>query len=381
MPRDPGIGFDLGMRTSGGSRPSILTSRLSAGLAVGLLAVGCQPGLRGEATEATATTAALAVSTTASVADVTAPAHRSAGRNGVVELFYDDVTGADRAVRFEVRMPAAGGDAVDADGEVPVVVWSHGGSRGKDDPGRVGETWGKAFNEAGYAFVAVAHPGRSAEEREAVCDAVGASPCELYNTLYWDRPHDVQQVFDWIDERGAEAGIDADRIVYGGHSAGAISTMVVAGVDWVFDDELAPPSDDRPIAFVTASPPGVEARSLTEDRFDELDRPMLFLTGKGDSTGSTQATDRRATFSLLPDDPTSFMLWVDHGAARHDAFNLSRSGCQRAGGSAERCRTMVRTIARVGTKFVDTVTTDGDPSTYFDLVDQNLSGPFDWHHT
>ena len=29
MPRDPGVGFDLGMRTSGGSRSSILTTRLS----------------------------------------------------------------------------------------------------------------------------------------------------------------------------------------------------------------------------------------------------------------------------------------------------------------------------------------------------------------
>ena len=359
------------MRTSDSSRPSILTTRLSAGLAVGLFAVGCQPGLRSEATDTTSVAA-----TTAAVVETAAPEHRRAERDGMVELFYEDVTGADRAVRFEVRMPA---DA--ADGEVPVVVWSHGGSRGKNDPGRVGEAWGKAFNDAGFAFVAVAHPGRTADEREAVCDAVGASPCELYNTLFWDRPHDVQQVFDWIEERGDEAGIDADRIVYGGHSAGAISTMVIAGLDWVFDDELAPPSDDRPIAFVTASPPGVEARTLTEDRFDELDRPMLFLTGAGDTTNSTEGTDRRATFALLPDEPTSFMLWVDDDRARHDSFNLSQSACRRAGGTSQQCRILVRTVARVGTEFVDMVTTDGDTRTYFDLVEDNLTGPFAWHHT
>lgn len=321
---------------------------------------GCQflPG-RGHAdTEPTA------AAPTGSV-DAEAPV---SGRHAVT---YIDVTGADRRVEFEVRRPA--GTEIDT---LPVVVWSHGGSQGKRNPTGVGEAWGAAVGAAGAAFVAVAHPGRSNVEHAAVCEAVGASVCEEFNYLVWDRPYDIAAVLDWIEVSGT--GLDASRIVYGGHSAGAISVMTVAGMVWPFDSRLAPPSDDRPIAFVAASPPGLEARGLTDQSFTDLDRPVLFLTGAGDTTSSTGADDRRATFDLLPSTPTSFLLWVDDERARHSVFNLEPSACERAGGTREQCRSTVRTVGRVGAEFVRTVVTGGDAQAFDERVATRLRTVFEW---
>lgn len=290
---------------------------------------------------------------------------------GRYAVSYVDVAGDDRHVEFEVRRPdLAGGD------ELPVVVWSHGGSAGKRNPTGVGEAWGAAVGDVGAAFVAVAHQGRSASERASVCDAVGAAACDEFNVLLWDRPHDVAAVFDWIEAHGT--GLDASRLVYGGHSAGALGVMTVAGMEWTLGSELAPPSDARPIAFIAASPPGVEARGLGEQSFAGVDRPVLFLTGAGDTTRSTEAADRRASFDLLLSEPTSFMLFADDERARHGVFNLEPSSCERSGGTRDGCRTLVRTIGRVGAEFVRTVVTDGDMDDYDGIVAARLSRVFDW---
>jgi hypothetical protein len=300
-----------------------------------------------------------------------APVDQGAPVAGRHTVTYVDVTGADRRVEIEVRRPAGTGTDT-----LPVVVWSHGGSQGKRTATVVGEAWGVAAGEAGAAFVAVAHPGRSTAERSALCDEVGAGVCQEFSYLFWDRPHDIAAVLDWIETDGV--GLDASRIVYGGHSAGAIGVMTVAGMAWPFDSELAPPSDPRPIAFVAASPPGRETRGLTARSFVDLDRPVLFLTGAGDTTGSTEADDRHATFGLLPTSPTSFMLWVDDERARHSVFNLEPSACERAGGTRSQCRSMVRTVGRVGVEFVRMMVTDGDADEYDERVATRLGRAFEW---
>jgi len=183
---------------------------------------------------------------------------RTVGTRGdaeVVEITYVDVTGEDRSIRAELRRPAG-----DAQAMQPVVVWSHGGSHGFRRTGHVGDRWGRAFNDAGVAFVAIAHTGRDEPGRTAVCQAIGGSDCVPFNALYWDRPHDVAVVLDWVESIADERGLDADRIVHGGHSAGALGAMTVAGMAWLADADLEPPSDPRPVGFIAASPPGATRR-------------------------------------------------------------------------------------------------------------------------
>ena len=107
---------------------------------------------------------------------------------------------------------------------------------------------------------------------------------------------------------------------------------------------------------------------------------MLFLTGLGDTTRGTESADRRATFQLLPAEPTSFLLWADDERARHTVFNLETVACERAGGARAECRSLVRTIGRVGVEFARSmIDDDGDAPAAFDaLVRSRLAAGFEW---
>ena len=268
---------------------------------------------------------------------------------GVVALTYDDVGGASRTVLAEVRWPS------DHTGPVPVVVWSHGGSSGKRSTARVGVGWGRAFTNAGVAFVAIAHPGRDMESRFALCDALGVHDCSMFKYLDWDRPADVDVVLDWLSGAAADGdgrSLDLDRLAYGGHSAGARSVLRVAGVDLPIPGDRQVEPDARFGAFLVASPPGAESLDITAASFDGLESPLLMLSGAGDVTNANQALDRRATMGLLPDGPFA-AIWVDDEHTRHTTFNLDRDSCERAGGTRARCSEIVRGLARAGTVFVD----------------------------
>lgn len=273
----------------------------------------------------------------------------------VVEITYDDVRGVPRTIQAELRLPERRAVA-----PTPVVTWSHGGSRGFRNVANVGERWGRAMNADGFAFVAIAHTGRSESERLAVCDAIGGSDCERFNPLQWDRPHDVAVVLDWIESIAVAEDLDAHRIVHGGHSAGALGALLVSGAGWTFDAASAPPSDPRPIGFIAASPPGAESHAFSAPALAGINRPILFATGLGDETSSTTGLDRRATFDLLPDEVEAVLLWVDRAEARHGLFDLNRASCERAGGTATACRNGARAIAATGTRFVAAVADAAD---------------------
>lgn len=359
--------FDRHMRTSR-SR----TSRLATAVLVAVAAAAGSGLLRGDAI----TSAPERVRPRAPVPVGASHERVEELAGGRVALTYADVTGADRTVVVELRRPEDHRDTLR-----PVVVWSHGGSTGRDDPRRAGVRWGRVMVGAGAVFVAIAHPGRSAGDRAAVCDAVGAADCATFDTLLWDRPHDVSAVLDWLSAEADVLGIDAARVVHGGHSAGAIGVLTTAGMEWPFDSRLTPPPDPRPIAFLVASPPGRDVRGLSADSFSAVDRPVLFLTGLGDTTAGTDAVDRRATFDLLPSGPTSHLLWADDERARHMVFDLAPAACERAGGTRGECRGLVRTVARVGLEFVRFVVAASDAESFADRVADRVPHPFTWSAT
>ena len=263
------------------------------------------------------------------------------------DLIYTDVTGAERTVVIEVRTPTANRTTS------PVVVWSHGGSTGKRSPARVGTQWSKAMNQAEFVFVAIAHPGRTDASRRELCDALEVESCGEFKYLLWDRLRDAQVVFDWL-ERAADDGklfVDLDRLAYGGHSAGAMAVMVMAGMDQPYATGVPMPTDDRPSAFLVASPPGAEENGLTAASLDGLDRPMLLLTGAGDTTGGTVGADRLALFDLIDSDQV-MLVSTDSEHVGHTTFDLNTQPCVRAGGTATECRDMVRALGTTAQVFL-----------------------------
>jgi len=263
-------------------------------------------------------------------------------------LSYTDVLGGERSIQVELRLP----DEAAAQ-PMPVVVWSHGGGRGKRSTTTVGARWGRAFNQAGLAFVAIAHVGREDDDRLRVCDAVGASDCSMFSSLRWDRPHDIAAAIDWIESIAPERGLDARRVALGGHSGGALGVLNTMGLVWEYDSELHPAVDDRPIAVLAASPPGASTRHIDHDALAALRVPMIWLTGAGDSTRSTLADDRRASFDMLTPEHSAVLFWAEREEIRHGGYNLDVASCRRAGGVRQPCREAVRTIADLGVSFIE----------------------------
>jgi predicted dienelactone hydrolase len=291
------------------------------------------------------------------------------------ELTYLDVSGATRSIRVQIRRPQESSPAKDAGG-LPVMVWSHGGSDGKESVAVVGDDWGRAFNEAGYVFVAIAHQGRDLESRHGLCEAIGVTSCDTFLYLNWDRPADVSIVFDWLERMVDDHGesFDLDRLAYGGHSAGSVSVLTLAGMTPQVPGELVPSSDARPKVFLAAAPPGVVKYGFDERSFAAIDRPVVMLSGVGDSTNGTEGIERRATFDLMPAG-VHRLVWVDDPIAKHTTFDLDRDACMRAGGSTARCREIAAGLARAGVAFVTAALSDDDMNTF---VGPALPASIEW---
>ena len=256
---------------------------------------------------------------------------------GVHRLDYETALGEPRRIEIDVRLPAEPNGSI--------VVWSHGGSRGKSDATTVGTRWGRVFTRSGVTFVAVAHAPRSAVERASWCEAMAFDDCDTTRPLRWDRSHDAAAVFDWVERHAEPLGVDMGRLVYGGHSAGSLGALVVAGATTI--DPRAPvgPPDPRPVAFILASPSAAER--FDPDSLAAIDRPVLALTGVGDQTSSTSPSQRVATVDALTSAP-AHLVWSSDPDNRHATFNLERLPSREVG----------RGLALAGVMFVDAVTSD-----------------------
>ncbi len=107
----------------------------------------------------------------------------------------------------------------------------------------------------------------------------------------------------------------------------------------------------RPAAFLVASPPGAEVNGLDASSFSALDRPMLLLTGNGDTTDATVGTDRLALFDMIESDQVMLVSTASEFVG-HSTFGLKTQPCRRAGGSREECRETVRALARTAQEFL-----------------------------
>lgn len=244
-----------------------------------------------------------------------------------LELSYEDAAGLERTFEIAVRAP------IGAPEPLPVIVWSHGGADGVGNALNAGEHWTKALARAGYLVIPIAHRGRSANERAALCNELGydTTGCQTFKYLNWDRPHDARRVFDFIEAQAATgpfAGrIDATRILYAGHSAGSGATLMVNGAPRDFNGTMWTLSDPRPIAFISNSPQGPGDEGFVESSFATITRPTLINTGAGDDTGNALGENRTLVYDLVqPND--KYRLYITEEAGRHGTFNLESDACQ-----------------------------------------------------
>lgn len=100
------------------------------------------------------------------------------------------------------------------------------------------------------------------------------------------RIDEIRAVLDAIEENEFELALDAERIALAGHSFGALTAQVLAGIGIDYEGVYRNFSDPRIRAFIGLSPFGDAFPNhflgLHADDYHKLDRPVLFASGEND---------------------------------------------------------------------------------------------------
>lgn len=221
----------------------------------------------------------------------------------------------------------------DAAGPLPLVVFSHGA--GGDS---------RAFSElsahwASWGYVVV-HPTHSdsvrlrKEQGEDITDLRKEMRNIVSKVDLPSRVADIRFILDSIPEieKATGARVDRERIAMAGHSAGALTTQVIAGVKVRAARQFGgkgtflsvnSAGDPRIKAAVVISGQG-PGRLLTEDSWKDLTLPMLVITGSKDTSIVTDETpeSRRKPYELAKPG-NKYLLWIE--GATHSSFQGKQS--------------------------------------------------------
>ncbi len=292
------------------------------------------------------------------------------------DVSYVDVLGRPRTVRFAVYRAASTPPGA------PVVLLSHGGAGGIEDPTQALREWASILAGAGYVAVSLAHsdyPMTSTDggpsDYDQLCDAVGVPHvpgfmCAL--KVSWQRPLDLAAVEAWLEARVATntawaGAVDLGHLGHMGHSAGASAAMMVGGVTRNFrcaqpfgggQGTLVPclTSDlvSRRLppvrAVVAYSPQGPGTEGFMTESYGSLEVPMLMGTGLEDGDPGEPA-NRLALFPLLPPGPR-WKVYLDHVGAQHGLFGGDLDAC-RAQTTPQRCAELRGALTATALAFLD----------------------------
>lgn len=242
----------------------------------------------------------------------------------------------DKDVQVRVRFPLVESVADESTPSAfPLVIFSHGA-------GGSCEAFASLSNcLAGHGYVVV-HPTHSdslslehdARRRQAVRRVV-QNPAEIVARVDLpDRVADVKFLLDNIATIEAKIGreglIDPERLAMAGHSAGAMTTQVLGGMEFRIGrlgagDRL---EESRFDAFAIISGQGTNRRAVTEDSWKSVDRPWLVLAGSKDVSIASNETpeSRRHPYEFAPADGTKYLVFID--GATHASYQGQGPGAR-----------------------------------------------------
>jgi dienelactone hydrolase len=209
---------------------------------------------------------------------------------GVAEFEWFDA-GRSRQTPVKIYYPAAG------KGPFPVVLFSHGLGRSREDCAYLGTHWAGS----GYVSVFVQHAGSD----EAVWRGT-VQPMKHLKEAYENpstmrnRPPDVRFALDQLvklkhDGDSLAARLDFNRVGAAGCDLGAETALALAG-------QMLPggtiTADNRIRAVIAMSPPVPLGQVPLEVAYNDIHVPCLYMTGSEDDgiVGSTKANQRRLPF-------------------------------------------------------------------------------------
>jgi dienelactone hydrolase len=209
---------------------------------------------------------------------------------GTVELQWFDA-GRSRPVPVKIYYPAAG------KGPFPVVLFSHGLGRSREDCAYLGTHWASR----GYVSVYVEHAGsdeavwRGKVQPMKHLKEAYESPSTMRN-----RPLDMQFALDQLERLKSghdslASRFDLARVGAAGYDLGALTALALAG-------QILPggmiAADHRISAVIAMSPSVSQSQIPWEIIYKDIQVPCLYMTGSEDDgkVGNTKAYQRRIPF-------------------------------------------------------------------------------------
>jgi len=236
-----------------------------------------------------------------------------------------------RKVPIKAHVPAEGGP-------FPVVVVSHGG----------GGHWDANFAQAhhlashGYVVLALEHVGSNTDVMRRLF-RIGANLKAMTRDAneVLGRPKDISFAIDRAEEWNKthdklRGRLDVDHVGVLGHSFGAYTTLVVAGMrpalNWLMP-AVAPGQglgpdlrDSRVDCGVALSPQGPGEPFFIDASYASLKTPLLGISGSKDEQQGARPENRRRAYELWPPGD-KYLIWLAN--ADHTAFSDSTGSTRR----------------------------------------------------
>jgi len=231
------------------------------------------------------------------------------------QTLYDARRKKDLGVR--ILAPKSGG-------HFPVIIFSHGAGGSGKNYFSLTQHWASH----GYVVIQPTHNDSIALRREKG-EPLPSGPGELiqeyrFNYEDWiNRVADIRLVMDSLADFEKQIPqlkdkIDQKRIGVGGHSYGAFTTQMIGGVRVSIPDRPQAQNfgDERPRALLLLSPQGKSENGLTESSWQNVNRPMMSMTGSKDGLGPLPNW-RKDPFTYSPP-PDKYFVFID--GATHMSF-------------------------------------------------------------
>ena len=229
------------------------------------------------------------------VEDVAKPAAKSETVDSVMwkeTEWFDAARG--RPVPVRIYYPIAG------KGPFPIILFSHGLGRSREDCAYLGIHWARL----GYVSVYVEHSGsdeavwRGTIQPKKHLKEAYENPATMRN-----RPLDLRFALDRLEQLKGEGDslavrLDFSRVGAAGYDLGAQTALALAGQ--MLPGELIE-ADSRVRAVVAMSPPVPLGRVSLDTAYQAIHVPCLYITGTEDNgiVGETKAYQRRIPFDRV----------------------------------------------------------------------------------
>ena len=223
----------------------------------------------------------------------------------VSDTWYDEERRREIPVRYFLP--------VDAEGALPLVVFSHRLGGRNSDYLYLGDHWASY----GYAVVFVQHPGSDLAASRRKSSGKPAAGDRTDHRIV--RVLDIEFVMSEAARRD-EIKVDQARIGVGGQDAGAVAALITVGARFAIsaDGQMEKMPNDRVVAALAISPPSGKW-GMIDRSWATIDRPVLWMTGTNDYDQIMHSPEKRREGFDGSGGPGQVLVILNE--ADHDSFS------------------------------------------------------------